>query len=149
MADNEGVFKMIAIRFFSFALLAFFSLSLSAETEKVLNFRTSVDEIRYHDLISELRCPKCQNQNLADSNAQIAIDLRTHVYDMVNDGTSDTEILAYMVARYGEFVLYSPQKKGVNFILWYGPLIFLGLGLMGFILVIRKNAKRRNQRAKN
>lgn len=148
MARNEGLFEMISLRFLSIALLAFFSLSLSAEAEKVLNFKSDVDQIRYHDLISELRCPKCQNQNLADSNAQIAIDLRTHVYDMVNDGTSDTEILAYMVARYGEFVLYSPQKKGVNFILWYGPFIILGIGLLGFILVIRRNAKRRKQRTK-
>lgn len=139
---------MRLVRFISIALFAFMSLSLAAETEKVLNFKSGVDEIRYHDLISELRCPKCQNQNLADSNAQIAIDLRTHVYTMVNDGTSDTEILAYMVARYGEFVLYRPQKNGANFILWYGPFIILGVGLLGFILVIRKNSKRRNKRAK-
>ncbi|OUR67593.1 cytochrome C biogenesis protein CcmH [Marinomonas sp. 42_23_T18] len=138
---------MSVIRFISIALLAFISVSLSAETEKVLNFRSDVDQIRYNDLISELRCPKCQNQNLADSNAQIAIDLRTHVYDMINEGTSDTEILAYMVARYGEFVLYRPQKNGANFILWYGPFILLGIGLLGFILVIRSNAKRRNKRA--
>lgn len=140
---------MKIIRFIGIAVLAFLSLSLSAEAEKVLNFKSDIDQIRYHDLISELRCPKCQNQNLADSNAQIAIDLRTHVYDMVNDGTSDTEILAYMVARYGEFVLYSPRKSGVNFILWYGPFIILGVGLLGFILVIRSNAKRRNKRAKD
>jgi cytochrome c-type biogenesis protein CcmH len=139
---------MNMIRFVSMMLLAFLSLSLSAETEKVLNFKSNIDQVRYNDLISELRCPKCQNQNLADSNAQIAIDLRTHVYDMINDGTSDTEILAYMVARYGEFVLYRPQKSGANFILWYGPFILLGIGLLGFILVIRNNAKRRNKRAR-
>lgn len=149
MANNERLFEMKIIRFIGIAVLAFLSLSLSAEAEKVLNFKSDIDQIRYHDLISELRCPKCQNQNLADSNAQIAIDLRTHVYDMVNDGTSDTEILAYMVARYGEFVLYSPRKSGVNFILWYGPFIILGVGLLGFILVIRSNAKRRNKRAKD
>lgn len=149
MADNEGVFKVRGIRFLSITLLTFFSLTLSAETEKVLNFKSNVDQARYNDLISELRCPKCQNQNLADSNAQIAIDLRTQVYDMVNDGTSDTEILAYMVARYGEFVSYRPQKNGANFILWYGPFIILGVGLFGFILVIRRNAKRRNKRAKD
>lgn len=139
---------MSLIRFMGLVLVTFFSLTLSAETEKVLNFKNNVDQARYHELIAELRCPKCQNQNLADSNAQIAIDLRTQVYDMVNGGTSDTEILAYMVARYGEFVLYSPQKSGANFILWYGPFVLLGIGLIGFILVIRNNAKRRNKRAK-
>ena len=139
---------MSLIRFMGLVLVTFFSLTLSAETEKVLNFKNNVDQARYHELIAELRCPKCQNQNLADSNAQIAIDLRTQVYDMVDDGTSDTEILAYMVARYGEFVLYSPQKSGANFILWYGPFVLLGIGLIGFILVIRNNAKRRNKRAK-
>jgi len=140
---------MSVIRFISIALMAFISISLSAETEKVLSFKSDLDQVRYNDLIGELRCPKCQNQNLADSNAQIAIDLRTHVYTMINEGTSDTEILAYMVARYGEFVLYRPQKNGANFILWYGPFILLGIGLLGFILVIRRNAKRRNKRAQD
>ncbi|TBR43145.1 cytochrome c-type biogenesis protein CcmH [Marinomonas agarivorans] len=114
-----------------------------AETEKVFTFNSQLDEKRYNSMIAELRCPKCQNQNIADSNAEIAIDLRNQVYSMINAGSSDTEILAYMVARYGEFVLYRPQHSASNFILWYGPFIILGIGLVSFALVIFNNARRR------
>lgn len=135
--------SLIAVCFLLFALGA------NAETAKVLEFSSSLDEQRYHSMIAELRCPKCQNQNLADSNAEIAIDLRQQVYDMVNAGISDSEIIAYMVARYGEFVLYRPQKNANNFLLWYGPFILLGMGLIGFLLVIRNNRRHRTNKEKS
>lgn len=127
-------------------VFCFFSVLAQAESEKIFTFKSSLDEKRYHAMIAELRCPKCQNQNISDSNAPIAIDLRNHVYEMINSGLSDTEILSYMVSRYGEFVLYRPQKNTSNFILWYGPFIILGIGLIGFTLVILGNAKRRRMR---
>ena len=127
-------------------LLTCLTVAAQAESEKVFVFKSKLDETRYNAMIAELRCPKCQNQNIADSNATIAVDLRNHVYDMINSGLSDTEILAYMVARYGEFVLYRPQKNASNFILWYGPFIILGIGLLGFVLVILGNTKRRRMK---
>jgi len=130
-------FKSIIVVFF-----VFFTAFVQAEPEKVFVFQSKLDEKRYSSMIAELRCPKCQNQNIADSNAPIAVDLKNQVYDMINADISDTEIIAYMVARYGEFVLYRPQKSMNNFILWYGPFIILGIGLAGFALVILGNAKR-------
>ena len=87
---------------------------------------------RYYGLIAELRCPKCQNQNLADSDAPIATDLRNELYLLINDNYSDTDILEFMESRYGEFVLYSPPVNSVTAVLWIIPA---GLGLLGFAIV--------------
>ncbi|MFT2110288.1 cytochrome c-type biogenesis protein CcmH [Marinomonas sp. 2405UD68-3] len=124
-----------------FCVITFFSSYSFAEAEAILKFHSTVDETRYNALIEELRCPKCQNQNLADSNAGIAIDLRNQVYSMINQELSDKEIVDYMVARYGEFVLYKPANNAGTFLLWYGPLILLIIGLCAFVLVIRSNHK--------
>ena len=102
-------------------------------------------EARYHTLSQELRCPKCQNQNLADSGSGIAVDLRELVHQMIEQGKTDQEIVDYMVARYGSFVLYRPQHSTATFLLWYGPFILLGIGLLAFIAVVRTNRKRRGQ----
>jgi len=124
-----------------FCIVALFSSYSFSEAEAILKFNSTVDETRYNALIEELRCPKCQNQNLADSNAGIAIDLRNQVYSMINQELSDKEIVDYMVARYGEFVLYKPANNAGTFLLWYGPLILLIIGLCAFVLVIRSNRK--------
>ncbi len=124
-----------------FFFIVLFSTNSFSEAEAILKFKSAVDETRYNALIAELRCPKCQNQNLADSNAGIAIDLRNQVYSMINQELSDKEIVDYMVARYGEFVLYKPANNAGTFLLWYGPLILLVIGLCAFILVIRSNRK--------
>ncbi|MBT5923244.1 MAG: cytochrome c-type biogenesis protein CcmH [Cellvibrionales bacterium] len=87
---------------------------------------------RYYGLIAELRCPKCQNQNLADSDAPIATDLRNELYLLINDNYSDTDILEFMESRYGEFVLYSPPVNSVTAVLWIIPT---GLALLGFVIV--------------
>ncbi|MCW8901131.1 MAG: cytochrome c-type biogenesis protein CcmH, partial [Gammaproteobacteria bacterium] len=81
-------------------------------------------------LIDELRCLVCQNQNLADSNASLAVDLRKQVYKMINEGQSDKEILDFMVTRYGDFVLYRPPFKTSTILLWIGPFIILAIGLI-------------------
>ena len=84
---------------------------------------------RYQALSAELRCPKCQNQNIADSNSPIAADLRSQLHRQLHEGRSDEEIIEYMVERYGEFVLYRPRWNRVTVVLWLAPLIFLALAL--------------------
>lgn len=101
-------------------------------------FKDQVTKDRYQALVKELRCPKCQNQNLADSNSQIAVDLRAQVYDMLNEGKADSEIVNYMVARYGDFVLYRPQVSSLTYILWFGPIGLLLVGGVVMFLVLRK-----------
>lgn len=93
---------------------------------------------RYQTLVKELRCPKCQNQNLADSNSQIAIDLRAKVYEMINDNKTDDQIIDFMVLRYGDFVLYSPKVNKQTYILWFGPLAAFIVGIFILILMLRK-----------
>ena len=103
-------------------------------------FATAVEERRFHALVSELRCVMCQNQSLADSNAQIAIDLRREVLTLMRDGKSDAQVKDYLVARYGEFVLYRPQVESTTWVLWFGPALLLLAG--GFVVagVVRKRA---------
>lgn len=88
---------------------------------------------RYQQLIDELRCLVCQNQNLADSNAPLAQDLRREIQTMLEDGKSDAEIKEFMVARYGDFVLYRPPLKPMTIALWFGPAIAL-LGALIFLV---------------
>lgn len=85
---------------------------------------------RYLALIAELRCLVCQNQNIADSNAPLAEDLRHQVRSMILRGETDQQIKTYMVERYGDFVLYRPPVKPQTWLLWGGPFVLLGLGLM-------------------
>jgi len=94
-------------------------------------------ELRYRQLSTELRCPKCQNQNIADSNAPIAQDLRKLLYQQLEQGASDEEILDYMVARYGEFVRYRPRFSGATAILWLAPALLLMAGLVVAFLTLR------------
>ena len=88
-----------------------------------------VVERRAMALAEELRCLVCQNQSLADSNAELAVDLRNQIRYKVKRGESDREIVDYLVARYGDFVLYRPPLKATTLMLWFGPLILLAIGL--------------------
>ena len=99
-----------------------------------LRFANTTEEQRFHALVTELRCVMCQNQSLADSNAQIAHDLRREVLALMRQGRSDDEIRAYLVARYGEFVLYKPRIEATTWLLWFGPAVLL---LAGGLLVAR------------
>ncbi len=98
-------------------------------------------EARFQHLIKEIRCLVCQNQSLADSHAELAQDLRQEIYEMMKAGKSDREIIAFLVNRYGDFVLYRPPVKPTTYLLWYGPAILAvaGLGLL-FILIWRRRA---------
>jgi cytochrome c-type biogenesis protein CcmH len=92
-------------------------------------------EVRYHRLVDELRCPKCQNQTIADSNAPISEDLRRKLYQELEAGLSDEEIIDGMVDRYGEFVRYNPASDGVTRWLWLAPWMFLGVGVVVWVAV--------------
>jgi cytochrome c-type biogenesis protein CcmH len=94
-------------------------------------------EERYQLLSAELRCPKCQNQNIADSNAPIAQDLRKLLHQQLEEGAGDEQILEYMVARYGEFVRYRPRFAGATAMLWLAPIILLLLGVAVVLLTLR------------
>ena len=100
-------------------------------------FSSPALEERYQALSAELRCPKCQNQNIADSNAPISQDLRRILYEQLEAGASDEEILDYMVARYGEFVRYRPDFSSATAVLWLAPLILLLLAALVVALLMR------------
>jgi len=97
-------------------------------------FESEEQESLFNKLSDELRCLVCQNQSIADSNADLAKDLREEIYGMLQEGKSEQEIVDFMVARYGDFVLYNPPMKPVTWILWFGPAFAL---LAGFVFVVR------------
>ncbi|QOL25866.1 cytochrome c-type biogenesis protein CcmH [Thalassotalea sp. LPB0316] len=128
------------MRFISLIIALLWLASAQASPIDTYQFKNEVDKTRYQALVKELRCPKCQNQNLADSNSQIAVDLREQVYVMINEGKSDKEIVDYMVARYGDFVLYRPKVNEMTYILWFGPAVLLLIGAIVVVMIVRKKA---------
>jgi cytochrome c-type biogenesis protein CcmH len=116
-----------------------FTLALQAKVES-REFANEQMEEDYNTLVAELRCLVCQNQNLADSNAELAQDMRAKVYSMLNEGKSKAEIADFMVARYGDFVLYRPPVKSSTFMLWFGPFIFLLIGALIAISYVRRQS---------
>ncbi|MGJ0485948.1 MAG: cytochrome c-type biogenesis protein [Methylomicrobium sp.] len=92
----------------------------------------------YESLTSELRCLVCQNQTIADSNADLAADLRRQVYEMLQKGQSKDEVLQFMTERYGDFVLYNPPFKTKTLLLWVGPLVFLLIGVVCIVAFVRR-----------
>jgi len=95
-------------------------------------------EKRVMKLSEELRCLVCQNQTIADSNADLAVDLKNQVRDQLRQGKTEDDILKYMVERYGDFVLYRPPVKGITAFLWFGPLVLVLAGMAGLVLYLRK-----------
>lgn len=114
-----------------FSLFILLALSLpSLAVIEIYEFEQESHKKRYHQLIEELRCPKCQNQNLAESDAPIAQDLRRELHRLLSEGRSDDAIIEYMVMRYGNFVLYRPPLDKNTVVLWAAPGLFLLLGLI-------------------
>ena len=99
---------------------------------------------RYQQLVAEYRCPKCQNQNLAESNSPISIDLRTEIRRLLEEGASDAQISDYLVARYGEFVLYRPRVQASTYLLWLAPAALLLLGLLIVVFIVRRQKRGAN-----
>lgn len=115
--------------------------TVPAAIEEIYRFDDPAKEDRYHKLIDELRCLVCQNQNLAASNADLAKDLRRKTYEMVRAGKTNEEIVAYMVQRYGDFVLYRPPFKATTAMLWIGPFLLLILGVVILLTIIRRQSR--------
>ena len=133
------------------ALLAFavgaFAQPVEGDKEPLV-FTSAEQEQRYKDLTLELRCLVCQNQNLADSDAPLAQQLRGEIFGMLDSGKSDEEIKSFMVERYGDFVLYRPPVQGNTLALWALPVVFLLIGAIAVFFAVRKrNLKLAEQRS--
>ena len=136
---------MIAMLVFGLVLAfapATTTLAQAGSDPAPLEFRDRAEEQRFHALVSNLRCVMCQNQSLADSDAQIAHDLRREVLDLMHQGRSDAEIEQFLVARYGEFVLYRPRVESKTWLLWFGPLLLVLAGGIVVWRVVRRHAGR-------
>lgn len=123
------------------ALLLLLPLFALAGGIEVRQFEDPVLERRYQDLTATLRCPKCQNQAIGDSDSPIAGDMRDRVYALLQDGRSDKEILDFMVNRFGDYVLYNPRLEGRTLLLWGLPAALVLLGALLVVLMVR--ARRR------
>ena len=123
-----------------FPLLLLIAVTTQAAVE-TYSFDNAAKEASYKKLIAELRCLVCQNQSLSDSNAELAHDMRRKTYEMVAAGKTENEIVDFMVARYGDFVMYKPPVKQTTVLLWFGPLLFLLLAGVVVTVFIRKQKR--------
>lgn len=123
------------------AMLAYNTFA-QAKDPTPLQFNDTAEEVRFHRLTAELRCVMCQNQSLADSDAQIAHDLRREVLDLIRQGKSDAEVKRFLVDRYGEFVLYKPDVTPGTWLLWFGPALLLIAGGLIVWRVVKKRGGR-------
>ncbi|MBD9458616.1 cytochrome c-type biogenesis protein CcmH [Pseudomonas sp. PDM05] len=101
-------------------------------------FASDAERERFRELTKELRCPKCQNQDIADSNAPIAADLRKEIFRMLGEGKDNQQIIDFMVDRYGDFVRYKPALTGKTALLWFGPAGLLLAGVVVMVVIIRR-----------
>jgi len=100
-------------------------------------FKSEENRQAYLELTKELRCPKCQNQDIADSNAPIATDMRREVHRLLEEGKGRNEIIDFMTDRFGDFVTYKPKVNSVTFLLWFGPWILVLLGLISILIFVK------------
>jgi cytochrome c-type biogenesis protein CcmH len=107
----------------------------------VHDFDNDQQRQRYQSFIEEMRCPKCQNQNLAGSDSPISADLRREIYEMIKAGKSDKEIVDFMVDRYGDFILYRPRVTAITYVLWGAPAVLLIAGTIILILMLRRRRR--------
>ena len=121
-------------------MLTFVGLA-HAQAIEPMPFTDHAQELRFQHLTQQLRCPMCQNETLADSNAPIARDLRNQIFKLMQAGNSDEQIKQYLVARYSDYILYQPPLKAGTVLLWFGPLLIL-LGGAGVVLAAIRKRKR-------
>lgn len=124
----------------AFALLA----SIGAQQALAIDplpFKDRSEEVRFQNLTKQLRCLVCQNQDLADSEAELARDLRRQVFDLMQSGKSDAEIKQYLVARYNDFVLYDPPLKPGTWLLWFTPFVLVIAGALVVFRILRRRAR--------
>lgn len=115
--------------------------SIALASIDIFEFSSEENRLQYNELTKELRCPKCQNQDIADSNAPIAQDMRKEVYRLIEDGQSTEAVVQFMVERFGEFVSYDPKIIPATYLLWFGPLTLLGVGLLVVLLLSSKRKR--------
>jgi len=138
--------KVSQFHLLSVLLLLLGSVLFSANGQAAIDtfeFDNAQQEKTFHELTKLLRCPKCQNQNIADSNAELAKDLRNKTYELVKQGQSKEQVVDYMVARFGNFVRYDPPVTPATIFLWLGPLLFIMLGLFVLFRQIKKQPTER------
>ena len=131
-----------------FPLMFFTALSLSSLASAVIDTYEFSDPERkglFIQLTEELRCPKCQNQNLAGSNSPIASDMRREIHRMVEEGQSEDDVVDFMVARYGDFVRYKPKRDRSTAMLWYGPILLLAFGALVVVFISRRDKSMRDK----
>lgn len=126
--------KTPIITLFFLMCVSFSSISAPVET---FQFDSPETEKIFHKLSEELRCLVCQNQNVAESNADLAKDLRLEIYTMLSEGKTEDEIVDFMVQRYGDYVLYRPPLKPMTWLLWFGPIIIFTIGLVFVVRFMR------------
>ncbi len=126
--------KTPIITLFFLMCVSFSSISAPVET---FQFDSPETEKIFHKLSEELRCLVCQNQNVAESNADLAKDLRLEIYTMLSEGKTEDEIVDFMVQRYGDYVLYRPPLKPMTWLLWFGPIIIFTIGLIFVVRFMR------------
>ena len=122
------------------ALLLIFAASAAFAIDTEPAFDDPEMQARYQELIDEVRCMICQNQTIKDSNTFLAADLRREIRRLMSEGNSDVEIADFLVARYGESVLYRPRMRGATLILWLAPLILIAIGGGIIARVVKKRA---------
>ncbi len=120
-------------------LLAVSALAIAAID--TYEFESEAQRQRFYELSGELRCPKCQNQNIADSNAPIATDMRREVHRLLQEGESDEAIVDFMVSRYGDFVRYRPGLTSQTMVLWFAPVLFLVVGVAVLLVLVRRRRR--------
>ena len=135
----KGAMCRVKLRALVFFVIIFATITACANTLYPLD--TAKQDAQFSHLLKELRCLVCQNQDLADSNAGLAKDLRDEVYQMVKSGKSDNEIIQYLTVRYGDFILFKPPVKSITALLWFGPALFMALGLLIFWNTCLKRAR--------
>ena len=113
------------------------ALSVVAAPIETFKFESAETEKVFYKLSEELRCLVCQNQNIAESNSDLAKDLRLEIYNMLSQGKTEDEIVDFMVQRYGDYVLYRPPFKPMTWLLWFGPAIIFGLGVVFAIRLMK------------
>jgi len=126
------------------AALLVLATNAGAEPMVTFTFDSPEQEASFHKLSNELRCLVCQNQSIADSNAGLAQDLRTEMYEMLRAGKTEDEIVEFMVDRYGDYVMYRPPFKAQTVLLWLGPMIVFLIGVYYAIAFIRGQKKNKD-----
>ncbi len=129
----ENVHRVAFWFFFALTGIVCASSGIAFAVVDIYEFDNDAQRSQYSELVETLRCPKCQNQNIADSNSPIASDMRDAVHRLIVQGKQSDEVVQYMVDRFGEFVVYKPKLDPSTWLLWFGPFL---VGLAGFVFVV-------------